>query len=334
MNKYEKLIEHIINDNEQAARKLFHQIVVEKSRDIYESLMDEEMGGNASEEMVDEITNEVEMDEEGLAEEMEDEDSEEDFDLDSEEDHDSLAGDLPADDMDNDMGDEDLEDRVMDLETELEELKAEFDRLMADEKEEDHDLEDLDTEDDFDSEDEDEDFDMDSEEEDSEEELDESDDEEEELDESRFSAKKATGPMSQADVMREYVEKVRDFYKSDAAEGDKVGAPSADKKVSVNTKSVVAGKNDMGGSAKNLVRGDHNEAVDGKNIEEPRNEYAKGRGELPDAGKFKNVPGVKKSKLETGGKAYDKSHEHEGKLVGSDGSRPINKTGPIKGKVR
>ena len=42
MNKYEKLIEHIINDNEQAARELFHEIVVEKSRDIYESLMDEE----------------------------------------------------------------------------------------------------------------------------------------------------------------------------------------------------------------------------------------------------------------------------------------------------
>ena len=42
MNKYEQLIEHIINDNEQAARELFHAIVVEKSREIYESLMDED----------------------------------------------------------------------------------------------------------------------------------------------------------------------------------------------------------------------------------------------------------------------------------------------------
>ena len=42
MNKYEQLIEHIINDEEAKARALFHEIVVEKSRDIYESLMDEE----------------------------------------------------------------------------------------------------------------------------------------------------------------------------------------------------------------------------------------------------------------------------------------------------
>ena len=41
MNKYEQLIEHIINNDEAKARALFHDIVVEKSRDIYESLMDE-----------------------------------------------------------------------------------------------------------------------------------------------------------------------------------------------------------------------------------------------------------------------------------------------------
>ena len=42
MNKYEQLIEFIINEQEDKARELFHQIVVEKSRDIYESLIDEE----------------------------------------------------------------------------------------------------------------------------------------------------------------------------------------------------------------------------------------------------------------------------------------------------
>jgi len=50
MNKYEQLIEHIINDETDKARELFHTIVVEKSRDIYESLIDEqdldEVGGN------------------------------------------------------------------------------------------------------------------------------------------------------------------------------------------------------------------------------------------------------------------------------------------------
>ena len=71
MNKYEQLIEFIINEQEDKARELFHSIVVEKSREIYESLIDEsdleEVGGNDVEEMVDEIT----MDEEGLQEERE-----------------------------------------------------------------------------------------------------------------------------------------------------------------------------------------------------------------------------------------------------------------------
>jgi hypothetical protein len=61
MNKYEQLIEHIINDEEGKARALFHEIVVEKSRDIYESLMDEEyteegIGGDQVGGLVDEIT--------------------------------------------------------------------------------------------------------------------------------------------------------------------------------------------------------------------------------------------------------------------------------------
>ena len=61
MNKYEKLIEHIINDDNDKARALFHQIVVEKSREIYESLMDEEYteedihSGNQVDTMMDEI---------------------------------------------------------------------------------------------------------------------------------------------------------------------------------------------------------------------------------------------------------------------------------------
>ena len=59
-NKYEQLIEHIINDEETKARDIFHTIVVEKSRDIYESLIDEEdlseVGGNEVEGLVDEIT--------------------------------------------------------------------------------------------------------------------------------------------------------------------------------------------------------------------------------------------------------------------------------------
>jgi hypothetical protein len=42
MNKFEQLIEYVINDEESKARELFHDIVVEKSREIYENLMAEE----------------------------------------------------------------------------------------------------------------------------------------------------------------------------------------------------------------------------------------------------------------------------------------------------
>ena len=35
--KFEQLIEFVINDDEQKARELFHEIVVEKSREIYGS---------------------------------------------------------------------------------------------------------------------------------------------------------------------------------------------------------------------------------------------------------------------------------------------------------
>jgi hypothetical protein len=40
--KFEQLIDLIINENEEQAKALFHDIVVEKSREIYESMMDEE----------------------------------------------------------------------------------------------------------------------------------------------------------------------------------------------------------------------------------------------------------------------------------------------------
>ena len=133
MNKYEQLIEHIINDETDKARELFHTIVVEKSRDIYESLIDEqdldEVGGNQVEELVDEIT----IDEQGMTEEEEGEEgSDEEPAFDAEE---EPAGDeFGAEDQEEG----ELEDRVVDLEDALDELKAEFDALMAGEEHEEH----------------------------------------------------------------------------------------------------------------------------------------------------------------------------------------------------
>jgi hypothetical protein len=119
--KFEQLIDLIINENEEQARALFHDIVVEKSREIYEGMMDDEMGegmGGQVGEMIDEIS----VEEEGMAE-AEDDDLE--FDSDEDEVIDIEAG---EDDM---GGEEDLEDRVVDLEDKLDQLMAEFEEIMA-----------------------------------------------------------------------------------------------------------------------------------------------------------------------------------------------------------
>ena len=121
--KFEQLIDLIINENEEQARALFHDIVVEKSREIYESIMDEEMdegmGGQ-----VGQFMDEISAEEEGMTEEDE---SEIEFDDEAEEDGEDLTHDLEADD---DMGEENLEDRVVDLEDKLDELMAEFETIM------------------------------------------------------------------------------------------------------------------------------------------------------------------------------------------------------------
>ena len=55
MNKFEQLIEYVINDEEDKARELFHDIVVEKSREIYEELMTdgEALGGDQADDLID-----------------------------------------------------------------------------------------------------------------------------------------------------------------------------------------------------------------------------------------------------------------------------------------
>ena len=117
-DKFNQLIELLIAEDEEKAQELFHEIVVERSRSIYENLIDEEtvdeeeevaeesdfdeeLGGDAADDMIDDI----EADEQGLA--VEDDDS-----------------------------DEEIEDRVVDLEDALDELKAEFEKIMGGDEEE------------------------------------------------------------------------------------------------------------------------------------------------------------------------------------------------------
>jgi hypothetical protein len=119
--KFEQLIDLIINENEEKARALFHDIVVEKSREIYESMMDEEYTDSPVEGLLDEISAE----EQGMTEE---EDEFADIEMDGGED--DMEIDLDSDEM-GDEGEGDLEDRVVDLEDKLDELMAEFEELMG-----------------------------------------------------------------------------------------------------------------------------------------------------------------------------------------------------------
>jgi len=123
--KFETLIDLIINENEEQARALFHDIVVEKSREIYESMMDEEMqegmGGQ-----VGDLLDEIDVEEQGMSE-AEDDDLE--FDSDEDEVIDIDAGD--DDEYGEEGGEEGLEDRVVDLEDKLDQLMAEFEDIMA-----------------------------------------------------------------------------------------------------------------------------------------------------------------------------------------------------------
>ena len=203
-NKFEQLIELFIAEDEQGAKDLFHEIVVEKSRDIYESLTDE-----------DQVEETAEVDEDAVeeAEEIEESDFDE-AELGGDA-ADDMIDDIEADEeglsMEDDDADEEIEDRVVDLEDALDELKAEFEALMGGDDAADDDAMDMEPE-----------MDMDMGDEEGEEEEGE---EEEEADES---------------FVREYTEKAPAPVTSE--QGDGSTGP-------------VAGKNDMGGSAKNIAQG-------------------------------------------------------------------------------
>lgn len=42
-NKFENMLEKLVNEDRAGAEELFHEIVVERSRDIYESLLEDDL---------------------------------------------------------------------------------------------------------------------------------------------------------------------------------------------------------------------------------------------------------------------------------------------------
>jgi hypothetical protein len=297
-NKFEEMLERLINEDKTGAEELFHEIVVEKSRSIYENLLAEEYDEEEDEDV-----------EEGSYKDKEDDDDEdmeegfdlEDFEVSEEgEDEDPMAamgGDETDDlemDVDMDSGeegemsmdgeeDEELEDRVVDLEDALDDLKAEFEQMMSDE---DSGEESEEGEDDAE-------MDMDDEGEDDAE-MDMDDEGEEEKEESYVD------PTDQVATMREYVEKVTAKMGDDGA----------------NTQSTVAGPNDMGGTAENIAQDDVENGVEANQGNLKGNALSDQNPKDMNTGNV-NVPGGKAGKSM---KNMPKGHGAEKKGSGESGA--------------
>ena len=165
-NRFEQLIEYVINDEEAKAKELFHQIVVEKSRAIYEDLMDEdnamgeeptEIDTNVSEETDAErddhaeragrkVAKDIEYDEkhgrynedlggsqaQDMIDDVEAEEqgmAEDDSDVEFDDEAEQAGKDMTRD-IEDEHDDGELENRVVDLEDKLDELMAEFEAMM------------------------------------------------------------------------------------------------------------------------------------------------------------------------------------------------------------
>lgn len=132
--KLEKVLDLLLSEDSDQAAELLHQIIVEKARVIYESIVeeedvavtegeDDEVGGEPNKDFTDEIASDKE-------------------EVDSDEQNDGEAGGEEAgegseEDHEEDMGAEaSTEERVEDLESQLAELRAEFDALMGEEMQE------------------------------------------------------------------------------------------------------------------------------------------------------------------------------------------------------
>ena len=127
--KFEQLLDLIVNEESEKASELFHAIVVEKSREIYENLIAEE----AEEESVEEAEEDQE---ESVEENMDLEDS---YSMEADDEDpmsasgdatDEFGSDIGGDDMDGEEDPESQEDNaIMDIKTAIQELEAAFAEL-------------------------------------------------------------------------------------------------------------------------------------------------------------------------------------------------------------
>lgn len=273
----EQMLDRLVNEDQSKAEELFHEYVVQKSREIYEELIeseiseeDEEEKKKAEDDLEEASDDEEKKKEDDLEEEFEDIaiEADDDMDLEPGDPGDKLASELGDEEDDGDMEEKSEEELFQDLDSIVDELQAKFDELKGGGD----DMGDMGGDSDMGGE-----------------------------------MKDAFDP--ELETVREYVEKVAN---------PKAGDNGA------NAKSIVAGKNDMGGTASNIAQGG----------EEPAKYAGAPGGQLSGSSLFKgkpteenfgniNVPGGKAgsafSKKEPGHGA-EKKGEAEGKFSGAGGS--------------
>ena len=234
--KFEELIDLIINEQDDKARELFHEIVVEKSREIYESIMDEEMMGNDMEEgmhgQVGDLLDEIEAEETDSPAVHEDEEDIQ-FDDEAEEAGEDVTAEL---EMDHD----DQKSELDELKDKLEDWLKDFEAALEGHEDEEMDASEEDMEDEESTED-------------------------------------------MADEESEEMMEAVQLQKVSVTHGDD-GA---------NKKSVVAANSGAKGMDSKPVKFSGDSESVPTSPKGPSNEYSKKEGELPGAGKFKNVPGGK-----------------------------------------
>jgi hypothetical protein len=269
----QQMLENLVNDDQAKAEELFHEYVVTKSREIYESLIDSEIAEeeekDEEDEEVDEAAKDDDAEEDKVDEEFEDIAIEGDDEMPAMggDPTDELEGDIDAE-MDDEEGEKSEEELFQDLDSIVDELQAKFDELKGGD-----DMGDMGDDDMGDMGDE-----------------------------------KMKDSMDLATV-REYVEKV---------------APAKMGDDGVNNKSIVAGKNDMGGTTANILSG-KNGAPGSETGELKGSGLLKGKPTEDNAGNI-NVPGGK------AGNAFSKKEPGHGAEKAGAKESPDNKQSLFRGR--
>lgn len=131
----QQMLEHLVNDEQAKAEELFHEYVVTKSREIYESLIDSEIAEEEEkeedDEEMEESSHDDEDDEDKVDEEFEDiaVEADDEMDLDAGDPADDLAGEIGPED--DEEGEKDPEELFQDLDSIVDELQAKFDELKG-----------------------------------------------------------------------------------------------------------------------------------------------------------------------------------------------------------